>query len=174
MNCHLTSTSQSMSHGPLPLKLFFSFEEGEGPLATSPPWILQLKQHWAHLIPLRPDKANYLGVQELQASNRVSISSCSSCWRTHMQTNFHIYYICVRRICLGLVFFLVGDSVSGTPPSNTGQLILMVFLWSPYPLWVPQSSQLFHKTSQVLSNVWVQLSASVSVSGLVESLRGQP
>jgi hypothetical protein len=33
-------------------------------------------------------------------------------------------------------------------PEDPGELSLLVFLWSPYALWVPQSiSQLSHKTS---------------------------
>lgn len=48
-------------------------------------------------------------------------------------------------------------------------LTLLTFLWSFYPFWVPQPfPQLFHKTSQVLSNVWLLASASVSIGCSVE------
>ena len=59
---------------------------------------------------------------------------------------------------------LVGGSSLGSL-KGPGLLILLVFLWSPYPLWVPQSFlKLFHKTLWSPYNVWLWVSASVSVS----------
>ena len=42
---------------------------------------------------------------------------------------------------------------------------MLVYLWSPCPLPVPQSFfQLFHKTPRYPSNVWVRVSESLSIS----------
>ena len=60
-------------------------------------------------------------------------------------------------------FWLVVQSLGVT--KGPGQLTLLIFLWGSYPIWVPQSFSLFfHKTPGALSNVWLWVPASLSVS----------
>jgi hypothetical protein len=83
--------------------------------------------------------------QDSQAGNRVSVSPGSSCWGTLMKTKGHICYIHAGG--LGLVLVCSLARCLWEPPRF--RLVNSVgFLWSLYPLWVPQSlPQLFHKTS---------------------------
>ena len=54
-------------------------------------------------------------------------------------------------------------------PKSLGELILLVFLWSSYSIWGPQSfPQLFHKFPKAPSTLWLWVSASVCISCWVE------
>jgi hypothetical protein len=89
---------------------------------------------------------------------------------SHMKTKLHI---CVWGLGPVHACSLVSCSVSGSPQGS--MLVDMVdFLWSPYPLWAHKSfPQLFHKTPRAPSNIWLWISASVSIGSWVEPLRGQ-
>ena len=81
-----------------------------------------------------------------------------------METELHICYICAWGSILAPVRSLVGGSSLGAP-RGPGQLTLLVFLWGSHPLQFLQSfPQLFHKSPQTLSSVWLCVSESVSVS----------
>lgn len=109
-------------------------------------------QDQGHPLPLRSDKAVHLGVQDPQEGRQsFRDSPCSSCWRTSMKTNLLICYIYVGggggggQVQPMLALWLVIQSLIA--PNGPGQLTLLVFLWNPCPLQVPQSfSQLFHKS----------------------------
>ena len=59
-------------------------------------------------------------------------------------------------------------------PRSPDYLTLLVFWWSPYPLQVSQSfPQLFHKTLQNPSSIWLWVSVSVSIGSWGETFRGQ-
>lgn len=52
-------------------------------------------------------------------------------FRTHMKTKLHISYLCMGRPRFSLFFGWCSDSAS---PNSPGQLTLLSFLWSFYPL----------------------------------------
>jgi hypothetical protein len=83
-------------HLPASLRAPPNMPLSPSPLGNNSPWHIKLLQDWAYPLPLRPDKAAQLGKWDPQASNRVKDSPCSSCWRTHMETNLHLCYICAR------------------------------------------------------------------------------
>jgi hypothetical protein len=70
------------------------------------------------------------------------------------------------------VCFLV-DSSDSESPKVLGELTVLVFLWSSYPLQGPHYFLFFCNSPQAPSTVWLWVSVSVWVSCWVESLRGQ-
>lgn len=80
-------------------------------------------------------------------------------WGTCRKNKLLICYTCAESLGQA-VLTQVSDSFSGRFQESRLDDTLLVFLWGPCPLPVPQSfSQLFQKTSWALSNVWVWVSA---------------
>jgi hypothetical protein len=120
----------------------------------------------AHPIPLRIDKVAQLGKQDPQAASRVMDTPQLQLLGSHMKT----YYI--YEVALDSALWFMVQSLRA--PKVLGKLTLLVFLWSLYSFLVPQSfPQLFHKTLQDPSNVWLWVFASTSVSCWVEPFREQ-
>ena len=64
----------------------------------------------------------------------------------HMKTQLDICYLCVVRPRSRPCMVLVG-SLDSESPKDSGQLTLLLFLWSSYPLWGLQSFFLFFHES---------------------------
>lgn len=76
-----------------------------------------------------------------------------------MKTRLPVCYKCVGVLGPAPMCSLFGGSVFVSPHGPR------LIVWCPRPLWLPQSYlPLFHKTPQILSNVWRWYSASVSIS----------
>jgi hypothetical protein len=93
----------------------------------------------------------------------------------HTKTELHICYICTgHRVARFCPCSLVGGLVSKSPQGS--RLFDTVVL--PVEFLTPSGpsvfSQLFHKSLQILSNVWKCVSTSMPVSCWVEPLRGRP
>jgi hypothetical protein len=152
--------------GPTPIYIPFLKREREDPLWLSPPPTpntlpsLHIQSLWnkVNLLPLRPAKVIHLRAWDPQATGSGSTPAPVvgvPAWRPSCSSATYVQGV---PICS-----LVGDSVSGSP-SGLGWLTSLVFLWSPCPLWVPQSfPQLFRNPPLVPSNVWVWISASLSL-----------
>ena len=84
------------------------------------------------------EDAAQLGKQVPQAGNRVSVSPHSTSWGTHKKTKLYICYICVGTyVQIFYALWLVVQSLDDV--KGPDMLTLLVFLWNPHPLWVPQS-----------------------------------
>jgi hypothetical protein len=110
-----------------------------------------------------------------QSGNSFMDSPYSSCWGIHMEIELYICYICPGDLGPAMyALWLVAPPMRA--PKTPGYLTLLFSLWSPYPLWClnPQPHpQLPHKSPLPLSNVWMWISASISVSFWVGPLRRQ-
>jgi hypothetical protein len=83
--------------------------------------------------PLRPNQADQLVEQYLQAGKRFRDAPLSSCWRTLIKTNLLICYTCAWGLGTDHVCSLVGSSVSGSPQGSRLDDLLL-FLWNTYPV----------------------------------------
>lgn len=97
---------------------------------------------------------------------------CFSCWGAHMETELQICYIFAG----GLISASVCSLVMALS-LNSQRSRLVVSVYPPigsHPFQGLQAfPQLFHKSPQPSSNVWLWATAPVSVSCLIEPLRGQ-
>ena len=140
----------SISRSPSPLSRW-------GPPGYLPTLALQISVQ-VHPVPLRPNKAAH---QEHNPHTGDSfgegpLSNCSGRAATYVQGSLG-----PARVCS-----LVGCSDSENPQKGPGQLTLLIFLWSSYPLWGLQSFLLyFHKGLQAPSTLWLWVYVSESAAG---------
>ena len=91
-----------------------------------------------------------------------------------METQLHVSFICARGLFQARVCSLFCVAQILRAPRGPGQLTLLVFLWNYHPFQGLQCfPQLYLKNPWHPSDVWLQLSVSVSVSCRVELFRGQ-
>ena len=152
-------------HNPSPLPFFSEQVEPPGYTSTL---VLQFSPRKALPLSLRPDKAAQLEEHIPCTGNSFWDCHCSSCsgpaWRPSCTS---IKYV-QGGLGPAMVCFLIGGSVSKSLKSSS-QLILLVWMWSSYPLQDPQSFLLlFHDGSQVPHTVWLYLSESATGWSLSE------
>jgi hypothetical protein len=69
-------------------------------------------------------------------------SLCSSCWGTHMETEFHFYYIHARHLCPSCICYLVGGSVSESSQGSR----LLDFVGLPMKFLSSSRPSILHQT----------------------------
>lgn len=110
-----------------------------------------------------------IGRQESQGQSSAPIAGGPT-WKP----SSNLLHMCVGMVVAigpAHVFSLVGVSVSGRPQGF--KLVDWVFfLWNPYLLWSFSPSSKSSKTLGASSNVWLLVSANVSVNCWLEPLRG--
>ena len=111
---------------------------------------------------MKPDKAAQLGENVSHGDNRSETVQFSIYWGTCIKSKLHIRYIFPRELGPAHIWFLVVVSVSGiTEVFRVVDSIGLPVESLPFsgPSILPQ---IFHKTHQDLSNIWLWISTANS------------